>query len=68
MAAGWAYFESFPQTALGFAKLAGTKLRIPVLSIGGAHANGTALGAQLRLISDNVTVAVLEKHRPLANR
>ncbi|MGC1760783.1 MAG: alpha/beta hydrolase, partial [Candidatus Cybelea sp.] len=60
MAAGWAYFGSFPQTAGDFAKLAGTKLRIPVLSIGGAHANGTALGVQARLISDNVTVVVLE--------
>jgi pimeloyl-ACP methyl ester carboxylesterase len=60
MAAGWAYFGSFPQTAVDFAKLAGTKLRIPVLSIGGAHANGTALGVQARLISDNVNVVVLE--------
>jgi pimeloyl-ACP methyl ester carboxylesterase len=60
MAAGWAYFESFPQTAIGFAKLAAMKLRIPLLSIGGAKANGAALGTQVRLISDDVTVVVLE--------
>jgi pimeloyl-ACP methyl ester carboxylesterase len=59
MAAGWAYFESFPQTAVDFARLAATKLRIPVLSIGGDKANGAALAAQAHLISDNVTVIVL---------
>ena len=60
MASGWAYFESFPQTAVDFAKLATTKLRIPVLAIGGDRANGVALGAQARLIADNVTVIVLK--------
>ena len=60
MASGWAYFESFPKTAIDFAKLATTKLRIPVLAIGGDRANGVALGAQARLIADNVTVIVLK--------
>ncbi|HEY2474358.1 MAG TPA: alpha/beta hydrolase [Candidatus Cybelea sp.] len=60
MAAGWAYFESFPQTAEEFAKLATTKLPMPVLSIGGEKANGVALSAQAHLIADNVTVVVLK--------
>ncbi|MGA2760410.1 MAG: alpha/beta hydrolase [Candidatus Cybelea sp.] len=59
MAAGWAYFASFPQTAIDFAQLAARKLPMPVLSIGGAKANGVALAAQAKLISDNVTVVVL---------
>jgi pimeloyl-ACP methyl ester carboxylesterase len=60
MAAGFAYFASFPQTAVDFAKLAKTPLGIPVLSIGGAKANGVALGAQVKLIASNVTVVVLQ--------
>ncbi len=60
MAAGWAYFESFPRTAVDFAGLAATKLRIPVLSIGGDKANGVPLAAQARLIADDVTVVVLK--------
>ncbi len=60
MAAGWLYFQSFPQTATDFAKLASTKLQIPVLAIGGDKANGVPLAAQVRLISDDVTVVVLK--------
>jgi pimeloyl-ACP methyl ester carboxylesterase len=60
MAAGWAYFESFPETALDFANLAVNKLRMPVLSIGGDKSLGEPLGAQARLISDDVTVVVLK--------
>jgi pimeloyl-ACP methyl ester carboxylesterase len=60
MAAGWAYFASFPKTAMDFAKLAETQLTIPVLSIGGDKANGEALGVQARLIATNVTVIVLK--------
>ena len=59
MAAGWAYFASFPQTAVAFAKLAQTQLSIPVLSIGGAKSLGDALGAQTRLIASNVSVVVV---------
>jgi pimeloyl-ACP methyl ester carboxylesterase len=59
MAAGWAYFASFPKTAMDFARLAQTKLAIPVLSIGGDKSLGVALGAQARLVSDHVTVVVL---------
>ena len=46
MAAGWAYFESFPRTAVDFAKLGAAKLNIPVLSIGGDKSLGAALSAQ----------------------
>src|SRR6266404_8172889 len=60
MAAGFAYFESFPKTAADFAELAKTRLTIPVLSIGGAKANGAALGAQAKLVASDVTVIVLE--------
>src|SRR5258708_38360773 len=60
MAAGFAYFASFPKTAADFAELAKTRLAIPVLSIGGAKANGVALGAQAKLIASDVTVIVLE--------
>ena len=59
MAAGFAYFKSFPQTATDFAELAKTRLAIPVLSIGGAKANGVALGAQVQLIATDVKVIVL---------
>jgi len=60
MAAGFAYFASFPKTATDFADLAKTRLSIPVLSIGGAKANGAALGAQAKLIAANVSVVVLD--------
>ena len=60
MAAGFAYFASFPKTATDFAELARTKLAMPVLSIGGAKANGAALGAQAKLVASDVTVIVLE--------
>jgi pimeloyl-ACP methyl ester carboxylesterase len=60
MTAGWAYFDSFPKTATDFARLAATKLQIPVLSIGGAKANGAALGKQVRLVASDVTVVVLD--------
>jgi pimeloyl-ACP methyl ester carboxylesterase len=60
MAAGWAYFASFPQTAAAFAKLAADKLNIPVLSIGGEKSLGVALGAQARLVGSDVTVVVVK--------
>ncbi len=60
MTAGWAYFDSFPKTATDFAAVAKTKLQIPVLSIGGAKANGSALAKQVRLVASDVTVVVLE--------
>ena len=59
MRAGWAYFESFPQTAKDFAQLAKTRLTMPVLAIGGDRSNGVALGQQIKLVGTNVTVVVL---------
>jgi pimeloyl-ACP methyl ester carboxylesterase len=60
MAAGWAYFVSFPETAVDFAKLARMRLAIPVLSIGGDKSLGAALGAQAKLVASDVTVVVVK--------
>jgi pimeloyl-ACP methyl ester carboxylesterase len=60
MAAGFAYFVSFPKTATDFAELSKTQLAIPVLSIGGAKSLGVPLGEQVKLISPNAKVVVLE--------
>jgi pimeloyl-ACP methyl ester carboxylesterase len=51
MAAGFAYFRSFPQTAIDFAALSRTPLTMPVLTIGGEKANGEVLAKQVRLVS-----------------
>ncbi|MGA8796346.1 MAG: hypothetical protein WB526_04665 [Candidatus Cybelea sp.] len=48
MAAGWAYFESVPSTAVDFKGLVVSKLNMPVLSIGGDKSLGAALGTQAR--------------------
>jgi pimeloyl-ACP methyl ester carboxylesterase len=60
MRAGWAYFESFPQTAKDFAQFARTKLTMPVLSIAGDKASAAVLGPQMKLVATNVTVIVLK--------
>ena len=60
MRAGWAYFISFPRTAKDFEQLSRTRLTMPVLSIGGAKANGAALGEQANLVAENASVVVLE--------
>ncbi|MEO8755880.1 MAG: alpha/beta hydrolase [Casimicrobiaceae bacterium] len=60
MAAGFAYFKSFPKTAEDFAVLAKNKLPFPVLALGGDKANGVALGEQVKLIAPEVTVIVLK--------
>lgn len=60
MAAGFAYFASFPQTATEFAAFAKTKLTMPLLSIGGKNSLGDPLGAQARLVGTDVTVIVLK--------
>jgi pimeloyl-ACP methyl ester carboxylesterase len=59
MAAGWAYFASFPKAAADFAGLAETKLAMPVLAIGGDKSLGAALGAQAKRVSPDATVVVL---------
>jgi pimeloyl-ACP methyl ester carboxylesterase len=60
MRAGWAYFVSFPQTAKDFARLAETKLAMPVLAIGGDKSLGDFLGRQMKLAASNVTSVVVE--------
>ncbi len=60
MQAGWAYFASFPKTAEDFARLARTKLTMPVLSIGGEKSLGKELGEQARLVGTDVKVVVLK--------
>ena len=60
MRAGWAYFVSFPQTAKDFAKLAETKLTMPVLSIGGDKSLGEFLGRQMKFAASNVTSVIVE--------
>lgn len=59
MAAGFAYFASFPKTAVDFEKLSRAKLTMPVLSIGGAKASGVPQGKQAKLVASNVSVIVL---------
>src|SRR3954451_19196973 len=59
MRAAWAYFASWPQLAKDFARLSQTKLTMPVLSIGGERSLGNELGAQMKLVADNVDVIVL---------
>jgi len=56
MRAGWAYFASWPETARQFARLAQTKLTMPVLSIAGEKASASALGPQMKLVATNVTI------------
>jgi pimeloyl-ACP methyl ester carboxylesterase len=60
MRAGWAYFASWPQLAKDFAQLSQTKLKMPVLSIGGDKSLGNQLAEQMKLVADNVTVVVLK--------
>ena len=59
MRAAWAYFASWPELAKDFAQLSQTKLTMPVLSIGGEKSLGNELGAQMKLVADNVDVIVL---------
>ncbi len=59
MRAAWAYFVSFPQAAGDFAELSRTMLPMPVLTIGGDHANGVVLAAQGKLVASNATAVIL---------
>ena len=59
MRAAWTYFVSWPQLAKDFAQLSQTKLTMPVLSVGGEKSLGNELGAQMKLVADDVTVIVL---------
>jgi pimeloyl-ACP methyl ester carboxylesterase len=59
MRAGWAYFVSFPKAAKDFARLSQTRLTMPVLSIGGDKANGSALAQQVKLVATGASSVVL---------
>ena len=59
MHAAWSYFVSFQQAARDFEQLSQTKLKMPVLSVGGEKSLGDALGQQVRLVATNVTVVVI---------
>lgn len=59
MRAAWAYFGSFPKTAIDFARFSRTPLPMPVLSIGGAKANGEALGRQVTRIASHAEAITL---------
>ena len=56
MRAGWAYFAAWPETAKDFAKMATTKLTMPVLSIAGEKASAAILEPQMKLVATTVTV------------
>jgi pimeloyl-ACP methyl ester carboxylesterase len=60
MAAGFAYFASFPQTAKDFASLAATRLAMPLLTIGGEKSLGAALGAQGQRVASDVSVVIVK--------
>jgi pimeloyl-ACP methyl ester carboxylesterase len=60
MRAGWAYFVSFQQAARDFEQLSRTKLKMPVLAIGGEKANGDVLGRQMKVVATNATEIVLK--------
>ncbi|MEP7310909.1 MAG: alpha/beta hydrolase [Acidobacteriota bacterium] len=59
MRAAWAYFVSFPQAAKDFAQLSRTMLEMPVLSIGGDKANGSALARQVKLVASHAASVIL---------
>ena len=60
MRASWEYFASWAQAAKDFAEMSQTKLTMPVLSIGGDKSLGEALGAQMKLVAENVTVVIVK--------
>lgn len=60
MRAGWAYFVSFPQATRDFAELSRTRLKVPVLAIGGEKSLGDFLGQQMKLVASDLRVVVLE--------
>ena len=59
MRAGFAYFESFPQTATDLRSSCKAKLPMPVLTIGGEKANGEALARQAKLVAPSPTTVVI---------
>jgi pimeloyl-ACP methyl ester carboxylesterase len=58
--AAWDYYISFEQTAKEFAEFSRTKLKMPVLVIGGEKANGNLLITQAPLVATNPSVLILK--------
>jgi len=52
--ASWEYYLAFQQAAIDFAEFSKTKLKMPVLVIGGEKANGNLLSKQAPLIGSDV--------------
>lgn len=59
MKAGFEYFRAFERDAADFAKLAETKLTMPVLVLTGEKASGTFLIDQAQLVADKVDGRVI---------
>lgn len=60
MRAGFSYFRNFEKDAADFAKLAETKLTIPMLVLTGEKASGEVLITQARLVATNVEGVVIK--------
>ena len=60
MRASWEYFVSWDQAANDFAEMSQTKLTMPGLSIGGDNSLGEALGAQMKLVAQDVTNVIVK--------
>jgi pimeloyl-ACP methyl ester carboxylesterase len=60
MHSGWGYFSTFSKTAGENRRFAKTKLRIPVLVIGGEKGNGPLLSKQVKLVAASPTVILFK--------
>src|SRR5277367_3181922 len=60
MHASGEYFVSWPPAAKDFAQMSRTKLTMPVVSIGGDKSLGAALGAEMKVVSTDVTAVIVK--------
>jgi pimeloyl-ACP methyl ester carboxylesterase len=58
--AGWQYYISFQKAALEFPEFAKTKLKMPVLAIGGDKSNGPLLSEQVKLVATDPEIILLK--------
>jgi pimeloyl-ACP methyl ester carboxylesterase len=58
--AGFEVFHAFPQDAEDFAQMAKTKLKMPMLVLGGEKASGDFLIQQGKLVDDNVEGVIIK--------
>jgi pimeloyl-ACP methyl ester carboxylesterase len=59
MQAGFAWFKAFPADALTNKELAKTKLKMPVLALGGEKANGQGLVDTMKAAAENVQPVIV---------